>query len=82
MIYVAVFIFVCLSDMVWTYYISAVAKGKPFLASLFSSLTVFMGLMATIMVVADQLAIVPAMLGAFLGTYVTVRAVKGGRDEM
>ena len=70
--FLAVFLFVFVSDAIWTFYIANTARGNAFLAAIFSALTVLLGMTATIIIVADPGYIVPAVLGAFAGTYLTV----------
>jgi Na+-translocating ferredoxin:NAD+ oxidoreductase RnfE subunit len=71
--FILVFFAIFVSDCVWTLYISAVAKSKPVMASIFSGLTVLLGMVATIVVVNEPKYIVPAVLGAVLGTYLMMK---------
>ena len=70
--FLIVFLFTFISDAVWTFYISSVSKSKAMMASIFSALTVLLGLTVTILVVNDPRYIVSAVLGAWSGTYLTM----------
>jgi drug/metabolite transporter superfamily protein YnfA len=75
--FILVFLFTALSECIWTFYICSTAKEKAGLASFFSCLTVLMGLVVTIVVVDSPKYIIPATIGAWAGTYLTVSYMKG-----
>lgn len=60
-------------DVVWAYYIQYVAAKQPVRAGIFGALTVGLGAFNLTAIVGDPRYVAPAMLGAFLGTYWTVR---------
>ena len=73
MIWLAVFLAVALSDGLWTAYIRAVTMARPLRAAWYSAGLVGMGAVVTVSVVADHRTVLPAMAGAFVGTYLVAR---------
>jgi hypothetical protein len=73
MMYLLVFAIALVSDYVWTACIHSISKEKPLSAAFFSALTVLLGGVATITFVSQPKYLIPAVLGAFAGTYLTVR---------
>jgi hypothetical protein len=71
--WLAVFLAVALSDALWTAYIRAVTRQAPALAACYSAGLVGLGAVVTLSVVADARAVLPAMLGAFAGTWLVAR---------
>ena len=69
---VAVFLAVALTDSLWTSWIRAASSGEPFWAALYSALIVLVGAYVTMAYVRDRIYILPAILGAFVGTYLSV----------
>ena len=62
-----------LLDVVWALYIAAVAGDHAFMAAVLSILTVTLGGFNIRAIVEDRRYLVSAGLGAFVGTYLTVR---------
>lgn len=71
--WLAVFLAVAISDGLWTGYIRAVTMARPLRAAVFSALLVAAGAVVTVSVVGDHLTVIPASLGAFVGTYLVAR---------
>jgi hypothetical protein len=72
MTYIITFFAVFFTDIVNTYYIKAIAEDKPLVASLLAALVMLIYSIALISFVNDNLMLIPALLGAFAGTYVAM----------
>lgn len=68
----AVFLAVALADAAWSLYMLAVAAHRPFAAAGYSAGIVVMGAFVTVAYVKDRRYLLPAALGAFVGTYLSV----------
>jgi len=70
-----IFTFVCMfvTDIVYTQLLKSVQNDKPFAASIWASAITFLGGVAIINYTNDNMMIIPAVLGAFVGTYVGMR---------
>ena len=71
--YFFTFLAVFLLDIVYTYYLQAVQDNRPFLASIWSVACYIGGSVAVINYTNDHEQLIPALLGAFAGTYVGMR---------
>ena len=71
--FILVFITVCFSDFIWSKYIIHVSKGNAISASLYGASTYLIGSLITLTYIHDYKMIIPATLGALLGTYLSVR---------
>jgi uncharacterized membrane protein len=71
--FLVVFVFTFISDAVWTFYISSVSDKKAMMAGIFSALVVLLGLTVTILVVNEPKHMVSAVIGAWSGTYLTMK---------
>jgi len=72
-VYVAVFVALLIVDIIWTLYIRSLASGKAFRAGVLSALVYSVSAYSFIEIVKDTYLLAPAALGAFLGTYYTVK---------
>jgi hypothetical protein len=61
-------------DIVWARYASAVTNARRLLASSYASAIIALSAFAAINYVDDPRMIVPAMLGAFCGTFVGTKS--------
>lgn len=61
-----------LGDWLWTRYTMAVYYGNPVHAGIFSALIIALGSFVTLSYIQDKRYLIPAMLGAFLGTFLAV----------
>lgn len=73
LIYPIVFLAMFIMDMVWTLYIRALAQNKTILASTLSALVYSISALSFVEIVKDTYLLIPAALGAFLGTYSTMK---------
>lgn len=69
----AVFLALFLLDFVWAKYTYAMTARQPGRASAYAALVILFSGSAAIGYTTDPWMLVPAMLGAFAGTYVAVR---------
>lgn len=70
--FILVFLAVALADVVWTKYIDEVGKKRPLFAALWSSAIIAMSTFTTVEYINDHAMAIPAILGAFAGTYYAV----------
>ena len=70
---VAVFLAVALTDSLWTGWIRAASDGSALPAASYSALIVLVGAFVTCSYVKDRIYLIPAVLGAFVGTWLSVR---------
>lgn len=68
-----VFVAMMVTDFVWTDWAKSVADKKPIRAGIMSIGTVLCGAFVVTAYVHDPKYIISAALGAFLGTYLSVR---------
>lgn len=61
-------------DIVWARYTSAIADHRRLLASSFAAAIIALGAFATINYIDDPRMIIPAMAGAFCGTFVGTKS--------
>ena len=69
---VATFCGTFISDFIWAKYISSVTLAPPLIAGIWGMATVVLGAFVVLSYVNDRRMIVPAGIGAFLGTYFAV----------
>lgn len=74
--YLTVAASVFLADVAWTKYFIEVSKRRAVIAGLWSAAIFLFGIYATVSVVKDWKMLIAACVGAFVGTYVTVRFSK------
>jgi len=60
-------------DVAWAFYTMSTAVKKPMEASLWASLIVVFSAIVTISYVSDPWLIIPAIGGAFVGTYAAIK---------
>lgn len=60
-------------DFVWAKYTTAITAKRPMLASSFASVIILLSGGAAIGYTTEPLMLIPAMAGAFAGTWVAVR---------
>ena len=72
--FLLVFIATGVGDMFWTFYIRRTGEGKALQASLFSAAIMIAGGIVIITYVEDKWYLIPAALGALVGTYFTVKS--------
>lgn len=76
MLYLLVFVSTLLADVAWTKYMLAVAEKRATRAALWSAAIVLFGAFNIVSYVGNHWALIPAALGAFAGTWLTVRREK------
>jgi len=70
---VMVFFAMALADLFWTLYYFGVEKRQAFIASFWSVMILMCGMITTFSYIQDRRLMVPAIFGAFLGTYGAVK---------
>ena len=71
--YILIFIALFLTDVVWTLYIRWSAKGLALKASFASVLIYIVGAITFAEFIKDPWVMIPASLGCFVGTYLTIK---------
>lgn len=74
--HVLVFLFVTISDILWTLFIRAVHEDKVMLASIVSTFIILLTAGTAISYISDHWKLIPAALGAFVGTFITMKYIK------
>lgn len=59
------------NDFIWSVYIKSLSKDRMLRAAIFASLAVLFEAAAVIIYVGNYWTLIPAIIGAFLGTYLT-----------
>ena len=68
-----VMISMMLADVCWTKYFMKVADKNALQAGFWGSIIILFGAISTTSYVDDHTLIIPAVLGAFIGTYITIK---------
>jgi hypothetical protein len=71
--FISVFLAMAAADVCWTKYISTIHAKKAFAAGIWSASIILMGTFTTISYVANHWYVIASLLGAFVGTYFTVK---------
>ena len=79
--YIFTFLSMLVTDIVYTQLLKSVQNDKPFAASIWASLITFLGGVAIINYTNDNKMIIPAVLGAFIGTFIGMRYHIGDKIE-
>lgn len=74
--FILVMLALILADICWTMYFTETANKHAVKAGIWSALIMLSGSYATVSFVNDRRFIVAAMLGAFIGTYATIKWIK------
>lgn len=70
--FLAVMLSMILADMCWAFYISNVSKEKSIRAGMWSGLILVFGAFTAINYIHDNTLLLAAIIGAFLGTIISV----------
>jgi len=70
--YIITFFAIFFLDIVNAWYIKAISDNKPFIASFWAVFVTLASCVAIINYTRDNMMIIPALLGAFVGTYVGI----------
>ncbi len=70
---ILVFFAVAIVDVFWTRYFQATAEKLPMQAGVYSSFIILFGAFTTASYIHNGILVIPATLGAFVGTYLTVK---------
>ena len=67
--YVITFFAVFATDLIYVYFVKSIQSNQPLQAGLWSVVVTFTASVAVINYTADHWALIPALLGAFAGTW-------------
>ena len=79
--FILVMISVCLADVCWTKYFVYVAKKEALKSAIWSALIVVCGIVSFISYMDDRRLTIAAVIGAFIGTYLTVKYSKETKNS-
>lgn len=71
--FMSVMIAMMLADVCWTLYFMKIAEKKAAQAAAWGSIIILFGAISTTSYVDDHSLIVAAVIGAFIGTYATIK---------
>ena len=74
--FILVFIAMAVADVCWTYYFIKIDERKSIAAGIWGSLIYICGAFGVLSYTENKTLIIPAVLGAFVGTYITVEYKK------
>lgn len=69
--YILVFVAVAFVDSIWTLYIKAIQENAPLRSAMTGTLIYALGSYAILSYTESPVYLIPACLGAFIGTYLT-----------
>ncbi len=75
---IAVFLTTFFTDVMWTMCIRKTAQGRALGAAVCSMILVLLSAVTITSFVGNPIYIIPAAIGAFAGTYITVRVGRRG----
>ncbi|MDI6733919.1 MAG: hypothetical protein QMD50_00285 [Patescibacteria group bacterium] len=70
---ISVFFATILADVLWTLYIRRTNEGRAFSAAFFSAAIIVLGGMVVTSYVENAFYLIPATIGGFLGTWITIK---------
>lgn len=70
---ILIFFATAASDVLWVFYIRRTSKGKAISAAVFSAMIVLLGGIVVLAYVDNKWYLIPAALGAFAGTIITIK---------
>ncbi len=76
MIYIFVFFGMFFADICWTFYLFSVEERKSVVASFWATAIYLFGAFVVSSYVSDKMLIIPAAMGSFVGTFVTIEFKK------
>lgn len=79
--YLLVFIAVAFVDAIWTLYIKAIQENAPFRSAMTGTLIYLLGSYAILSYTESPVYLIPACLGAFIGTYLTTEFNRRKSDK-
>jgi len=79
--YVVTFLAVFATDLLYVYFVKSIQQDQPLSAGLWSMVVTLTASIAVINYTEDHYAIIPALLGAFAGTWVGMK-IKKSKTEL
>jgi branched-subunit amino acid ABC-type transport system permease component len=70
---ILIFLATAVSDILWVFYIRRTSEGKAVSAASFSASIVLLGGLVVLAYVGNMWYLIPAALGAFVGTIITIK---------
>ncbi len=78
--FILVFVAVFIADICWTFYFIKVDEKKPFSAAFWGTSIYALSAFSVLNYSHEGLYLIPALLGAFSGTYLSVRYKKNKKE--
>ena len=72
-VYITTFLAIFATDLLYVYFIKSVQNDNPLRAAWWSMVVTFTASIAVINYTEDHLALIPALIGAFSGTYLGIK---------
>jgi uncharacterized membrane protein YfcA len=79
--YVVTFLAVFATDLLYVYFVKSIQQDQPLSAGLWSMVVTLTASIAVINYTEDHYALIPALLGAFAGTWVGMK-IKKSKTEL
>jgi uncharacterized membrane protein YfcA len=79
--YIITFLAVFFTDIIYVYLVKSIQQDHPFKAACWSLVVTFTASIAVINYTEDHSALIPALLGAFFGTFLGMRLRKKAEIE-
>ena len=82
--YIVTFFAVFFTDLIYVYFVKSIQNDRPWHASFWSMVVTFTASIAVINYTADHWALIPALAGAFFGTWfgMKVRKSQASQDDL
>ncbi len=74
--FVGIFLLVAFSDFLWARYIKHTAESNALKSAVYASAIYLLGSVIVIAYIGDHSMVLPAVLGAFVGTYLSAKLEK------
>jgi uncharacterized membrane protein YfcA len=71
--YIVTFLAVFVTDLMYVYFVKSIQNNKPWFAAWWSMVVTFTASVAIINYTTDHWTLIPALLGAFFGTWVGMK---------
>jgi len=79
--YIVTFFAVFFTDLIYVYFVKSIQNDRPWHASFWSMVVTFTASIAVINYTADHWALIPALAGAFFGTWFGMKVKKSQASQ-
>ena len=71
--WIIVFLAIMLLDMLWAFYVDAIAKYHPYIAAFTAGALYIFSAIGVLAYTEDRIFLIPAVVGAMVGTFIAVK---------